>query len=253
MFKIGNFVMGNIPSEVTVMAGRRMVKTIKNTLINVGLLNQNDIVLINTVTNGYSHYTTTYEEYSNFRYEGASTIFGPYQSNAFIQELDKLAISISENKSIPLGVLPSKRSKWVEILRFQPKTYSESFHKRYGKVKDQPKNSYFIGDIVIVSFYASHLNNNFENVDTYFKIQKFENGVWNLYKTDNSLDTTIRYKSNSILKNSLVEIIWETKGDSFGKYRIYFTGFHKLIGKYIPYEGFSNEFHLIFKFKNDEF
>ena len=37
------------------------------------------------LTNTYSSYVTTYEEYGVQRYEGASTIFGPHTLDAYIQ------------------------------------------------------------------------------------------------------------------------------------------------------------------------
>jgi len=37
------------------------------------------------LTNTYSSYVTTYEEYQAQRYEGASTIFGPHTLDAYIQ------------------------------------------------------------------------------------------------------------------------------------------------------------------------
>ena len=42
-------------------------------------------VVIAGLTNTYSSYVTTYEEYAMQRYEGASTIFGPHTLDAYIQ------------------------------------------------------------------------------------------------------------------------------------------------------------------------
>ena len=41
--------------------------------------------MIAGLTNTYSSYVTTYEEYQAQRYEGASTIFGPHTLDAYIQ------------------------------------------------------------------------------------------------------------------------------------------------------------------------
>jgi len=48
------------------------------------------------LSNTYSDYITTFEEYSVQRYEGASTIFGPYTLLAYIQEFNKLAVAIAK-------------------------------------------------------------------------------------------------------------------------------------------------------------
>ena len=42
-------------------------------------------VVIAGLTNTYSSYVTTWEEYQVQRYEGASTIYGPHTLDAYIQ------------------------------------------------------------------------------------------------------------------------------------------------------------------------
>ena len=42
-------------------------------------------VVVAGLTNTYSSYITTFEEYGVQRYEGASTIFGPHTLDAYIQ------------------------------------------------------------------------------------------------------------------------------------------------------------------------
>ena len=42
-------------------------------------------VVLAGLTNTYSSYVTTFEEYAMQRYEGASTIFGPHTLDAYIQ------------------------------------------------------------------------------------------------------------------------------------------------------------------------
>lgn len=43
------------------------------------------MVVLAGLTNTYSSYITTFEEYQIQRYEGASTIFGPHTLDAYIQ------------------------------------------------------------------------------------------------------------------------------------------------------------------------
>ena len=45
----------------------------------------NVTIAIAGLTNTYSSYVTTFEEYQAQRYEGASTIFGPHTLDAYIQ------------------------------------------------------------------------------------------------------------------------------------------------------------------------
>lgn len=49
-------------------------------------------VVIAGLTNTYSSYITTIEEYGVQRYEGASTIFGPHTLDAYIQVRPRTAV-----------------------------------------------------------------------------------------------------------------------------------------------------------------
>ena len=42
-------------------------------------------IVIAGLSNVYSHYMVTYEEYQGQRYEGASTLFGPHTHAAYVQ------------------------------------------------------------------------------------------------------------------------------------------------------------------------
>ena len=53
-------------------------------------------MVIAGLANTYADYITTPEEYSVQRYEGASTIYGPYTLVAYIQEFNKLAVAIAK-------------------------------------------------------------------------------------------------------------------------------------------------------------
>ena len=43
-------------------------------------------VMLAGLSNVYTHYITTYEEYQKQRYEGASTIYGPHTLRAYLQQ-----------------------------------------------------------------------------------------------------------------------------------------------------------------------
>ena len=57
-------------------------------------------VVISGMTNGYSSYVTTYEEYQMQRYEGASTIFGPHTLEGYIKALNGLSLDTSRWLSV---------------------------------------------------------------------------------------------------------------------------------------------------------
>lgn len=53
-------------------------------------------MVIAGLSNTYADYIVTPEEYIVQRYEGASTIYGPYTLPAYIQEFNKLAVALAK-------------------------------------------------------------------------------------------------------------------------------------------------------------
>jgi len=84
ILRIGQLVIVSVPGEITTMAGHRLRQKVKETVSPYwGEVE----VVISGVTNDYSSYITTYEEYQAQRYEGASTLYGPHTLKAYIQVL----------------------------------------------------------------------------------------------------------------------------------------------------------------------
>ena len=67
---------------------RRMKRVIENTVSEIPDIKEKDgfKVVIAGLSNVYTHYITTYEEYQMQKYEGASTIFGPHTLNAYLDQ-----------------------------------------------------------------------------------------------------------------------------------------------------------------------
>lgn len=63
-------------------------------------------VVIAGLSNSYSHYITTFEEYQEQRYEGASTLYGPHTLAAYEQTFDDLATKLAQNQPVPSGPAP---------------------------------------------------------------------------------------------------------------------------------------------------
>ena len=62
---------------------RRLRETIQNTAFETTQGSEDFKVVIAGLSNVYTHYITTYEEYQRQRYEAASTIFGPHTLKAY--------------------------------------------------------------------------------------------------------------------------------------------------------------------------
>ena len=51
------------------------------------------------LSNSYSHYVTTFEEYQAQRYEAASTLYGTFSTSHHLNTLQDLTLSLVTNKS----------------------------------------------------------------------------------------------------------------------------------------------------------
>jgi neutral ceramidase len=90
MLRVGQFVMLIMPGELTTMSGRRMRNAVRTALIAQGVLDNSAYVVIAGPANTYGHYVATREEYAVQRYEGASTIFGQFTLEAYMDKYTSL-------------------------------------------------------------------------------------------------------------------------------------------------------------------
>ena len=75
-------------------------------------------VIVAGLTNAYSGYVATREEYRKQHYEGASTHFGPWTLAALQQEFDKLAQAMKAGAPSARG--PTPRDLSAVVVGFQP-------------------------------------------------------------------------------------------------------------------------------------
>jgi len=142
--RLGNLVLISHPGELTTIAGKRLRESVLKTH------NQNTqkikSAVIATYANAYSSYTTTNEEYQMQHYEGASTLFGPYTLDTYIQENVKLAEALTNNRALDPGPTPPDLSKKYRrrITGVKPETEPPGI--KFGSVEgNQPKDSYHKG------------------------------------------------------------------------------------------------------------
>ena len=101
ILKVGQVLIAAVPGEFTTMAGRRLRKTITNAMKTTNDNSTANIkVTIAGLSNTYTHYITTHEEYNEQRYEAASTIYGPYTLMAYQQQYDFLARTLALDKVV---------------------------------------------------------------------------------------------------------------------------------------------------------
>ena len=65
IFRLGQLIIIGVPGEFTTMSGRRLRDTVFQTFAKYGQADDNTVVVIAGLSNAYSHYIATYEEYGN--------------------------------------------------------------------------------------------------------------------------------------------------------------------------------------------
>jgi neutral ceramidase len=80
--QLGDMILLPLPYEVTMESGRRIAEACRKSALEGGMGTDTYCVVV-SVSNGYTGYSTTPEEYGQQRYEGGHTIYGP-NTNPFI-------------------------------------------------------------------------------------------------------------------------------------------------------------------------
>jgi neutral ceramidase len=240
IFKIGNLVIVAAPFELTTMTGRRIKETVAS------IFPENYHVVLSTLANAYAGYVATPEEYQLQRYEGASTLFGPYTLPALQQEFAKLAHAIVDNQSLPAGPTPLDLLPYQISLQPGVVFDDKPPFKNFGDIYRDVAPTYRAGDIAEVIFWGAHPKNNFRTQDSFLAIQRFENGQWLTILEDRDWETEYHWHRNAIAY-SHITIAWRIARDTPpGKYRIVHYGDWKSLGgKISPYAGFSSNFTVI--------
>ena len=88
ILRVGQLAILAVPGEFTTMSGRRLREAVAAAAAELG---EEMKVVIAGLSNTYTHYVATWEEYQRQRYEAASTIYGPHTLAAYIQQFTHLA------------------------------------------------------------------------------------------------------------------------------------------------------------------
>lgn len=226
------------------------------------------------LSNTYSSYITTFEEYQVQRYEGGFTLFGPHTLDAYIQEFRSLADCMIHGTKCSKGPAPPDMlaDQWSLV----PGVVVDAtpFGKKFGDVsEDLQQKQYAVGDIVAIEFHAACPRNNFRMEQTYVQIERkmpnknawfihtlqrlwsyikgplfSSKESWTVEYTDTDWETKfIWYRKESLSAYSYARIEWHIPEDVIkGTYRIRYLGDHKnLFGSISPFEGLSHEFEVL--------
>ena len=99
LLKLGQLIIAAVPGEFTTMSGRRVRDSIRTPIEQV-LHDDDTEVVIAGLSNVYTHYITTFEEYQRQRYEAASTLYGPHTLMAYQEQFSFLARKLAHGEKI---------------------------------------------------------------------------------------------------------------------------------------------------------
>ena len=254
VFRVGQFFIIVSPGEATTMAGRRWKEAVHQSAVSLALSGSSDVnpmIVIGGPANSYTHYITTLEEYGIQRYEGASTLYGPFTLNAYINltlsylhHLGPDTTSRPDQGPYPPNNVNSSLSFITGVV------YDNApIMKAYGDVKTDVNPSYALGSRVSATFVGANPRNNLRLEQTYAAIEKFDPQTrsWARVRDDSDWNLIFNWKKTSeILGTSDVEIVWETEEWAApGRYRVKYYGDSKAMGgKITAFEGTSGEFDL---------
>uniref|UniRef100_A0A3Q2FR50 Neutral ceramidase n=1 Tax=Cyprinodon variegatus TaxID=28743 RepID=A0A3Q2FR50_CYPVA len=244
---IGSVAVLAVPGEMTTMSGRRLREAVKESSSTF----KNTEVVIAGLSNIYTHYITTYEEYQVQRYEGASTIYGPHTLTAYLHKFRELAKAIVQDRVSELPVGP------------EPPFFTNVFSLMGTAAADgKPENTSF-GEVLeqVLPLYrqVGHLNAflpllplcffvPLQRDKTFVTVEIYDNRTetWEVVYNDASWETRFHWlKGSNRESNATVE--WHIPQSApTGFYRIRHFGHYKelqgLKPIITPYEGSSDVF-----------
>jgi neutral ceramidase len=282
LLRVGQMFIVVAPGEATTMAGRRWKAAVcheAKTLFS-DLASQEPVVVLGGPANTYGHYITTFEEYHVQRYEGASTLYGPYTLSAYINRtidfLPQLDASASTPISSERGPLPPKNVN-NSLTFIAPVVVDRApFLKSFGDVTADAKPRYLSGQTISARFVGANPRNNFRLGGTFAAVEKYDadSSVWKQVRSDEDWSLVYEWtRTSTMLGTSEVTISWETRwensawrdanihdasregghGDLLtrneelaGRYRLKYYGDAKALGGALTaFEGTSGEFELL--------
>ncbi len=217
IMKIGQFGILAAPAEFTIMSGRR----VRATVMDVPGTGITETVLAG-YSDAYAGYVSTREEYASQQYEGASTHFGPWTLAAYRQEFERLAIKLVDpaqnpwpnaEPAVPATSAPVDVSTNV-LLDDKPFTID------FGDVQTDVQTNYDRDQIVEVTFWGGHPNNDLKTNSTYLTVERKEGSTWVPVYFDRDVCTKLTWKRIGVSESHIV-IQWDIPDDvPSGEYRI---------------------------------
>ncbi|CAL9129299.1 unnamed protein product [Musa acuminata var. zebrina] len=249
IIRIGQVVILCVPGEFTTMAGRRLRDAVRTVLTSDGSgeFGSNVQIVIAGLSNTYSQYVTTFEEYQIQRYEGASTLYGPHTLSGYIQEFKKLASALLNGKSFGSDLQPPDLlDKQISLLPPVVMDATPAGVKFGDTSADVPENSTFRpGDMVTATFWSACPRNDLLTKGTFSLVEFLDSSTWVPAYDDDDFSLRFKWSRPSQLSSySHATLEWRIpESATAGVYRLRHFGASKsLLGKISHFTGTSRAF-----------
>lgn len=262
--RAGQLLVVVSPSEATTMAGRRWRAAVAAAASSELGLGRAPHVVLAGPANTYAHYVATPEEYAIQRYEGASTLYGPWQLPAYVnltvENLRYLSPTAAAASAAP-DPGPSPPDNRQKSLSFVPGVVQDGapIGSAFGRCTAlRPGKGPFPaagGAVVEATFVGANPRNELRLGDTFAAVERLggggDGGSWTRVRDDADWDLVFSWKrTNWLLGYSEVVVSWETGVGEVrpepGTYRLrYFGNAKSLLGKITAFSGASDSFELV--------
>ncbi|ODN01049.1 Neutral ceramidase B [Orchesella cincta] len=231
ILRVGNLYIIGIPGELTTMAGRRLRNAIEEVVRREVPDEPAPHVVIAGLSNVYTHYITTFEEYQKQRYEAASTLYGPHTLGAYIHKYSFLAEKMLKNEDVEVGPEPPHLIDGqifnIPVIRRD----TAPLLKNFGDCLVEPPSIVNPNDTVVVRFVGGHPRHNSMREGTFLLVEKALDpaaDTWETIASDADWSTKFHWSRPNVLsKESVIEISWKVPSDAEGCYRIRHFGYHR--------------------------
>jgi len=233
---IGQLAIVAAPFELTTMVGRRLRETVLAELAPLGVR----VAVIAGLSNAYSGYVATREEYAVQHYEGASTHFGPFTASALRHEFHQLAHALATGEPAVSG--PNPRDLKARNLARTPRADSLPAGAGFGGLVADAAGDVALGGTARATFWSGHPRHDLQTMASYLEVERLVDGAWLPVADDDDLATTIRWRRAG--RAIVAEIEWRPPAtEQPGRYRLVHhghfkdaTGIHPYVGKSSPFE-----------------
>lgn len=250
VLRLGTLAIIPAPFEVTTISGDRIRAAVLGELADLGV----ERAVIAGLSNGYSSYVTTREEYKAQHYEGAFTQFGPWTLAAWQQSFTGVAAALRDgtpavDTGVPLDLSDDQILQTIGVVADSPCALPDAvlcIAEKFGDVVQPPPDSAKPGEHVVVKFRGAHPRNDLRTGTGFLEVQRQDGDQWLTIARDWDPETTFRWQrtGGALSPTSEVTIDWRVPQDATpGVHRIVYHGDAKpLIGAIKPISGTSPTF-----------